>query len=253
MTNEPLPLALISGGTSGIGLATARRLHGRYRLALLYGQNAERAAQAAAELEGARTYGLDLTRAEQVDTSYAQIEADFGVSPQVLVNSAGSRGRNRYMLQGLDLEDCARLMDLHFFGSLRLVQKVLPSMYARRRGSILNLSSVSAQGGYKGVVGYAESKAAVECFTRNLAMEVGHRGIAVNCVCPGLVASPMTQEFQADYPAASVNAPLGRWIEAEEVASVIDFLVHAGPAINGQIVTVDGASSLAKIQLKLSM
>lgn len=249
--NEVLPLALISGGTSGIGLATARRLRGRYQLALLYQRNHERAARAAEELAAARVYPLDLTSAEQVEAVYAQIKTDFQTTPEVLVNSAGKPGQNQYLLQGLDLQQCSDLMALHFFGSLRLIQKVLPGMYSRRRGSILNLSSISAQGGYKGMIGYAESKAAVETLTRNLALEVAHRGVAVNCVAPGLVASPMTEGHHQQYPANSVNAPLGRWIEADEIAAVIDFLIHAGPAVNGQVVTIDGASSLAKIQLKL--
>ena len=146
--SESLPLALITGGTSGIGLATARRLQQRYRLALLYGHDHQRAEQAALELPGCRVYCVDLTSPEQIESGSARIEAELGGLPEVLVNSAGMRGFSKFLLQGVDLQGCAQLMDLHFFGTLRMVQKVLPSMYARRRGAIVNLSSISAQGGY---------------------------------------------------------------------------------------------------------
>ncbi|MBT9582210.1 SDR family oxidoreductase [bacterium] len=245
------PLAIITGGTSGIGLAAAVRLSDRYQLALIYSRDGERAALAEKSLGGtAKAFAIDLSSDQAVHDGYPAIVAHFGGPPELLINSAGIRGLAKFFLQGCSLERCQELMNLHFFGTLRMVQKVLPGMYSRRRGCIVNLSSVSARGGYKAVVGYAEAKAAVECFTQNLAVEVAHRGVSVSCVCPGLVETPLTADQVSRLQESSLNFPLGRCIEASEVAEAIDFLVRMGAAVNGQIVTLDGAGSLAKVPLK---
>jgi NAD(P)-dependent dehydrogenase (short-subunit alcohol dehydrogenase family) len=245
------PLAIVTGGTSGIGLATAVRLRERYSLALIFNNDRDRA-QAAEALLGqhAKAFSIDLARDDAVQAGYPEILAHFGLQPDVLVNCAGIKGLSKFLLQGLSLKDCQEVMNVHYFGTLRMVKMVLPGMYSRRRGSIVNLSSVSARGGYRGVIGYAEAKAAVECFTQNLAVEVSHRGLSVCCACPGLVDTPLTAQLGEQLEPTSVNLPLGRWLEASEIAEAIDFLIGMGAVVNGQILTLDGAGSLAKIQLQ---
>lgn len=244
-------LALISGGTSGIGLATARRLAANYRVALVYARDSERAAAVESSFSGdaeVKTFRLEVGSDDSVAAGYAEIVAHFRDSPAVLINAAGVARFQRFFVQARSLELAQEMMNINYFGTLRLIEKVLPQMYARRQGCIVNLSSVSGLGGNLGVIGYAESKAAIRCLTQNLAMEVAHRGVAINCVSPGRVDTPMTGEFLAQFEKASINAPLGRPIEADEVARLIEFLVGMGPAINGQNLLIDGGTSLAKIQ-----
>lgn len=245
------PLALISGGTSGIGLATAQRLNGRYRLALIYARQAERARQAEQLLEDCRTFAVDVASDEAVRAGYAEITQVFEATPSVLVNCAGVGRALDFFVQRRSLDSARELMNVNFFGTLRMVQAVLPAMYSRRSGAIVNVSSVSARGGYKGYVGYAESKAAVECFTRNLAAEVAHRGIAVNCVAPGLMESREGEEFVQQAAAESLNSPLGRLLTGQEVALTIEHLITLGPAVNGQVLTVDGGNSVLRHQSRL--
>ncbi len=245
------PLALITGGTSGIGLATALRLGDRYRLALTYARDATRAAEAEARLGlEAKAFAFDLGKDDQVQAGYLRMKDHFGAEPEVLINCAGVKGMQRFFLQGNTLEGCQQLMNLHYFGTLRMVKQVLPGMYARRRGSIVNLSSVSACGGYRGLIGYSEAKAAVECFTKNLAVEVCHRGVTISCVRPALVETALTEEMAANLDPASVNQPLGRWIQADEVAAAICFLLESGAVMNGQILTVDGANLVMKVPMR---
>ncbi|MBX3169463.1 MAG: SDR family oxidoreductase [Candidatus Eremiobacteraeota bacterium] len=241
------PLAVISGGTSGIGLAAARRLAGDHRLALLYARDSERAAMVEKEL-GAKAFRLDVGCDQSVEAGFAALRQHFAELPAVLINSAGIARFQRFFVQGQDLSQAQEMMNVNYFGSMRLIQQVLPGMYARRRGCIINLCSVSGQGGNAGVIGYAESKAALACLTRNLAMEVARRGISVNCVSPGRVATPMTEELLAQFAPETINYPLGRAILPEEVARVIEMLVRIGPAVNGQELVVDGGTSVARLQ-----
>jgi NAD(P)-dependent dehydrogenase (short-subunit alcohol dehydrogenase family) len=244
------PLAIITGGTSGIGLATARRLYSDYRLALIYGHDGERAMLAEAEfgdLDRAKAFRVDVGSPDSIDAGYPSVLSHFGEAPQALVCSAGISRPQRFFIQSVSFKTLEELMNVNYFGTVRMVHKVIQSMYSRRQGAIVNVSSISAQGGYKGFIGYAESKAAIECFTRNLAVEVGHRGIRVNCVCPGLVrtiwpGNPLEQLNSGNRPK---NAPLGRMIEADEVARVIEHLL-ASPAINGANIVVDGATSVLR-------
>lgn len=240
-------LAVISGGTSGIGLATARRLVADHRLALLYARDSERAASIEKELP-AKTFRLDVGCDESVETGYQAICQHFGEAPAVLINSAGIARFQRFFVQGKSLDLAQEMMNVNYFGSMRLIRQALPAMYARRRGCIINLCSISGLGGSAGVIGYAESKAALACLTRNLAMEVARRGISVNCVSPGRVDTPMTGELLAQFAPETVNYPLGRAILPDEVARVIEMLVRIGPAITGQELVIDGGTSLARLQ-----
>jgi NAD(P)-dependent dehydrogenase (short-subunit alcohol dehydrogenase family) len=252
--NQNHPLALISGGTSGIGLATAQRLVKDFRLGLLYAHNSERARAVESSFdnpERVKTFCIDVGLCDSVESGYAELVAYFGQAPQVLVNSAGIARFQQFFVQGKELDLAQSMMNINYFGSLRLIQKVLPTMYARRQGSIVNLSSVSGLGGNTGVIGYAESKAAVRCLTHNLAMEVAHRGVCINCVSPGRVATPMTEEFLQQFKKGSINFPLGRAITVEEVADTVKFLIDIGPALNGQNIILDGGTSLAKIQAEV--
>ena len=253
---ECRPLAIITGGTSGIGLATARRLLESHQLALIYARDHQRARAVEDELRQlggqVRCVSMDLRLDEAVSKGYSGLVE--GQVPEVLVHCAGTSisaetGSNRYFLQGLDLDLCQRVMNLNFFGAVRLLQQALPSMYARRRGNVILLSSLAALGGYKGMVGYAESKAALECLVRNLAMEVGHRGLAVNALAPGLAETALTRGHAERFASRDLNAPLGRWIRPEEVAEAVAFLLAMGPVINGQCLVIDGGGSTLRSQV----
>jgi NAD(P)-dependent dehydrogenase (short-subunit alcohol dehydrogenase family) len=232
------PLAVVTGGTSGIGLACAQALQSEYRLALIYLSNHAQAKLAIDQLapqggsHEVRAYALDVAQEEQVKCGCRQIEADFFAVPEVIVHAAGVAPKRPFFVQVKDLELHHQVMQVNYFGYLRVIQHWLAAMQARGSGSLLAISSISALGGYKGVIGYAESKAALECFSKNLAQEVGPRGLRVGCVRPGLVATAMTEDFLRHQGDAHVLSPV-------EVAAALADWLRAGRWWNGSVLQME--------------
>lgn len=241
---EP-PVALVTGGGRGIGRATVEALLADgWRVALTWRAD-EAAARAVEAASGgrARAFRLDLADPDRPETLVEEAEAALGPLA-ALVNNAGLR---RESLLALTSDaDWAELLDANLGGAFRCCRAVLRGMVARRRGAIVNVASLSALRGVPGQAAYAAAKAGLLGMTRSLAREVGRRGIRVNAVVPGFVATDMT----ADLPAAQTEAlrameclPAG--VAPEDVAGAVTFLLSPrAAAITGQALVIDAGASV---------
>ncbi|MDH1621653.1 3-hydroxyacyl-CoA dehydrogenase [Pseudomonas sihuiensis] len=245
---------LISGGASGLGLATARELVGRGGKVVLLDINAEAGQQALAELGGnARFVCADITREEDGQAAVAQALAAFGAL-HGLVNCAGVApaekvlGRNG--AHGLD--SFRRTVEINLIGSFNLLRLAAEAMAQNtpnaggERGVIINTASVAAFDGQMGQVAYAASKGGVAALTLPAARDLARSGIRVMCVAPGVFETPMMagmpQEVR-DSLAANVPFPprLGR---PDEYAALVRHIVE-NPMLNGEVIRLDGALRMA--------
>lgn len=258
-------VAVISGGTSGIGLATAAKLAADGARVYILGRNRERGQRAARQLlEGTgaevKFVPCDVTSPASCRGAVAQIGAQekalleqklgaghsVGAEAQcrldILVNSAGVYAEQR--LENLTEADYAAIMDTNVKGTLLLTQAALPMLYGG--GSIINIASDAGVSGNYGCPVYCASKGAVVALTRALALDLAPQ-IRVNCLCPADVDTPLLarQLVDADggYTLADmeVSYPLGRIGRAEEIAHVICSVASpANSFMTGSIITVDG-------------
>lgn len=248
-------LALITGGTSGIGRAIAIKLAPHYDLAISYAQNEEKA-QEALKLISPLTERVELFKGilsneDDAKVLFDHVVSKFGQGPTVLVNSAGRLFDGLFMSS--DFKKFRSVIDEHLIASMALTQLVLKNMSKNKFGRIVNLSSISASYAKRGQSNYAAAKAGIEGFTRCLALEVAHRGITVNAVAPGLIETPMTQELVAQIEASEEplrkRIPAGRLGRPEEVADLVEFLCSEKASyITGTTITIDGGRSLGDPQ-----
>jgi len=161
-----------------------------------------------------------------------------------LVNNAGIT-KDNLMLRMKD-EDWDAVIETNLSGAFRLTKAFLKGMMKQRTGRIINISSVVGSMGNPGQANYCSSKAGIEGFTRSLAYEVGSRGITVNAVAPGFIATDMTDELNEDQKNAMMaNIPLGRYGEPEEIASAVAFLASKESGyITGQVISVNGGLNM---------
>jgi 3-oxoacyl-[acyl-carrier protein] reductase len=234
-------VALVTGGSRGIGLAIARALaEGGARLAVV-ARGEEGAVEAAASLPGKGHMGLacDVADGERVAAVVSQVEESMGTI-SILVNNAGVT-RDNLLLRMKD-EDWDTVMDVNLRGAFHTTRAVLRGMMKQRDGVILNVTSVVGLMGNAGQANYAASKAGLVGFTKSVARELASRGVRCNAVAPGYIETDMTGALnEKQVEALTGQIPLGRLGQPEDIAGVARFL--AGPSaryITGQVITVDG-------------
>jgi 3-oxoacyl-[acyl-carrier protein] reductase len=236
--------ALVTGASGGIGAAIARALHGAGATVALSGTRLEPLEALADEL-GARAHVVpaNLADADAVAGLPGAAEAAMG-SVDILVNNAGLT-RDMLAMRMKD-EDWDLVLAVNLTASFRLARSVLRGMMKNRWGRIVSITSVVGTTGNPGQANYAASKAGVTGMTKALAQEVASRGITVNCVAPGFIATAMTAALNEQQTAAiSARIPTGRLGAPEDVAACALFLAsdEAG-YVTGQTLHVNGGMAM---------
>lgn len=253
MSSRGRPLALIAGGTSGIGFGIAKELAAEWDLALAHASDHARAQAARRALSKSAPPGAmievfpgRLGEYSDAERLVEAVEARCGTSPSALINSAGSLADGWFM--GSDFARHEVLLKDHLVVAMGLCHRVLPSMYRARFGRILNVTSISATRPNPGQTSYAAAKAGLEAFTRTLALEVAHRGITVNAIAPGLIDTPLTAERVSAIREAGeeeLHVPVGFVGSPGDVGHLARFLCSGlARYITGVVYAVDGGRSL---------
>lgn len=240
-------VAVVSGGTSGIGRATALRLAADGAVVeILDKDDAQGIAGEIAAAGGiAHAAVCDVTDEDQVRSAVAGIETRH-VKVDILVNNAGIL-TDRKPWHEKPLSEIERFMRVNYLGLYGLTRALYPLMKASKYGRIVNVASKTVFVGNPGMAGYVESKAAVMGMTRVLAKELGADGITVNAVAPGMIATPGTRAHSPDaaFDSATSLQAIKRRLEPEHVAALIAFLASDDAAlITGQTIVCDGGGFL---------
>jgi 3-oxoacyl-[acyl-carrier protein] reductase len=234
-------VALVTGGSRGIGLGIAQALAEAGAKIAVIGRNGERASEAAAALsgEGHMGFACDVADSEQVKATLSAVEAEVG-PVGILVNNAGIT-RDNILLRMKD-EEFDDVIAANLKGAFNFTRAVTRGMMKRREGVILNITSVVGIIGNAGQTNYAASKAGMVGMTKSVAKELASRGVRCNALAPGFISTDMTGDLtESQVEALQGQIPLGRLGEIDDVAGVARFLV--GPAaryITGQVLAVDG-------------
>jgi len=227
MTDLKGKVALVTGGTGGIGAAICIRLaESGAKVATNY-RNEEKARAWQAEVKAARGYDIKIYHADVSDFDACadmvkKVTADLGPI-DVLVNNAGIT--KDVTLRKMTKEQWDAVMKINIDGLFNVTKHVVEGMMARGWGRIINISSINGQKGQIGQTNYATSKAAVHGFTKSLAQEVARKGITVNTVSPGYIATDMVMNVNEEIRNKIIaTIPVGRLGTSEEVAAMVDFL-----------------------------
>lgn len=226
--------ALVTGGSRGIGKAIAAELKAAGADVIISGTNPKTLEATAKEL-GVQFIPADLAKDEEVD----RLAAEVGLV-DILVNNAGITRDGLFMRQSDDAWNDVLRVNLD--AAVRLTRHLVPGMTANRFGRVINISSVVAHMGNVGQTNYITSKAAITGFTKGLSQEVARRGVTVNCIAPGFIATDMTDDI-ADKATNGFleKIPARRFGEPAEVAHAVCFLASREAGyITGTTLHVNG-------------
>ena len=242
-------VALVTGGSRGIGRACALALAGDgFDVAIVYHRDADAAAGTVEAIEAlgrrAKPYRAAVESAEDDETMVGAVLEDFG-SVDTLVHAAGVASRGHAVVD-TDPNELQRVVALHALGAHHLCRLVVPTMRTRPRGDVVFVSSVAAKMLAANGAPYNMAKAALEALAMTLAKEERRHGIHVNVVAPGLVVTEMGRRLVRamgveDITTMDANAPFGRVCRPEDVAGVVRFLCSEDAGyLTGQVIAVDG-------------
>ena len=237
--------ALVTGATGGIGGAIARALHAQGASVVLSGTREAVLQELAAELgERAFVAAANLSDAESVDGLVGRAEEAAGAGLDILVANAGITKDG--LLMRMKDEDFESVLKVNLEGYFRLTRAAMKGMMKRRTGRIIGITSVVGVTGNPGQTNYAASKAGMIGFSKSLAQEVGSRGITVNCIAPGFIASPMTDVLNDQQREGILGRiPAGRLGTGEEIAAAAVYLSSDEAAyVTGQTLHVNGGMAM---------
>lgn len=237
--------AIVTGGSRGIGAATAKRLASLgANVAVIYAGNAEKAAIVCEECRArgvkAEAFQCDVADFAQCKTTVAAIKDTFG-SVDILINCAGiTRDKLLAMMREDDFD---AVISTNLKGTWNMIRHCAPLFIRAKGGSIVNVSSVVGLTGNAGQSNYSASKAGIIGLTKSTAKELAAKNIRCNAVAPGFIATDMTKDLGGDDSPWLKLIPLARAGEAEEVAEAIVFLADAA-YITGEVLRVDGGMAM---------
>ena len=253
MTRNPFDLtgkiALVTGAARGLGQAIAAGLARNGATVVFNGRDraALEAARAPVDKDGAKTdIGVfDVTSADAVKAGVAAIEDKHG-AVDIVVNNAGIQRRNP--VSEFKLTDWEAIMATNLTAPCLVAQAVVPGMAKRKRGSIINIASLTSELARPNVVPYTASKGGVRQLTRGLAVELAPLGIRANAIAPGYFKTEMNRALMdnAEFVAwVNMRTPMKRWGDPEELAGIAVFLASdAASYLTGQTIYVDGGMSV---------
>lgn len=236
-------LALVTGGTRGIGEAISMALKDAgYTVAANYAGNDE-AASKFSEATGIATYKFDVSDYEACQQSVAQLESDMG-PVEVLVNNAGITRDGT--MHKMTFEQWNEVIQTNLTSCFNMCHAVLNGMRERSFGRIVNIGSVNGQAGQYGQVNYAAAKSGIHGFTKALAQEGAAKGITVNAIAPGYIATDMVRAVPENVLEKIVQRiPVGRLGEAHEIARGVLFLVSDDAGfVTGSTMSINGGQHM---------
>ena len=247
-------IALVFGGGSGIGAATAKSLVSDGATVVVLGRKYKKVEETAERINVDKCIPMKCDVSCEDDVSFAikSVEARFG-KIDLLANMAGISGQSE-RVENYSFEEFKRVYEINVYGTFLTMKYCLPIMQRQKNGAIVNTCSCSGLRGYQMEIGYGSSKAAVLQMTRNAAAENGGNGVRVNCVSPGWVDTDMLETILAQYASCRDrgytrstlrNGTMNRPATAEEVAAVVCFLLSdKAYYVNGANFKCDGGKTL---------
>jgi len=226
------PIALITGGNRGIGLAIARSL-------AQDGFHVVIGSRSGQVVDGFDSVAMDVSSAQSVDDAFSHVENTWGI-PEVLICNAGIT-KDALVMRMSD-EDFEDVINTNLTGAFRVAKRATKGLLKLKKGRLIFISSVVAMLGSPGQVNYAASKSGLIGMARSFARELGSRGITANVIAPGFVETDMTASLddkRRQEIASSI--PLGRFSDAQEIANVVSFIASTKAGyITGAVIPVDG-------------
>lgn len=238
-------VALVTGGTRGIGAATAEALLGAgYKVAVSYRSN-DAEAKAFTARTGIAAFRWDVADAEQCLAAVRGVEEACAAPIEVLVNNAGVT--RDATLHKMTVQQWREVIDVNLGGCFNMCRAVLPGMRARRFGRIVNLGSVNGQSGQAGQTNYAATKAGIVGFTKSLALECASHNITANVLAPGYTDTDMVAAVPAEAMQRILSTiPAGRLATPAEIARGVVFLVSDESGfVNGITLSINGGKYMA--------
>ena len=240
-------VALVTGGSRGIGFAIAKILSDNGATVVITSKNSEKIKQAEAKISNSFGITCDIKKKNEVQNVLDQTIKKFG-KLDILVNNAGIFPKIK-LLHKIEEEEWNEVLDVNLTGQFRFTKEAIPHLQ-KTSGCIINISSDAGLKAYQGfnADAYSASKAALIVLTKCWALEYAKNKIRVNCICPGVVDTDMTKPFlknQKDIEFMNNEHPLGRIGQPEEIGkSVLYFASDDALWITGAILTVDGGESI---------
>ena len=240
-------VALVTGGSRGIGFAIAKILSDNGASVVITSKNSEKIKQAETKISNSFGITCDIKKKNEVQNVLEQTIKKFG-KLDILVNNAGIFPKIK-LLHEIDEEEWNEVLDVNLTGQFRFTKEAIPHLQ-KTSGCIINISSDAGLKAYQGfnADAYSASKAALIVLTKCWALEYAKNKIRVNCICPGVVDTDMTKPFlknQKDIEFMNNEHPLGRIGQPEEIGkSVLYFASDDALWITGAILTVDGGESI---------